>query len=60
MICPYAKDIGYEHIKGCTNTPKEQGIDSGNTAYLRPCTESCYNGDYLKCPLYMEPEEPEK
>ena len=54
MTCPYAKDIGYEHIKGCSLTPKEQGMDGVSSTYLSPCTEACYNGDYTKCPNYME------
>uniref|UniRef100_A0A6M3LZT1 Uncharacterized protein n=1 Tax=viral metagenome TaxID=1070528 RepID=A0A6M3LZT1_9ZZZZ len=56
MICPYAKDIGYEHIKGCALTHNEQG----NNTYLSPCTEACYNGEYKQCPCYVKPEETEK
>jgi len=58
MTCPYAKDMGYEYIKGCTVTPKEQG-GTGGSMYLRPCTMACYNGDYTKCPVYVEPKEVE-
>lgn len=54
MTCPYAIDIGYEHIRGCTLTPKEHGTDGGSTTYLSPCTETRYNGDYTRCPLYKK------
>jgi len=56
MTCPYAKEIGYEHIRGCALTPNK----GGNSSYLSPCTEACYNGDYKKCPVYREPEEAEE
>lgn len=60
IICPYAKDIGFGHIRGCTLSPTPPGEKSGGTIHLLACPEICYNGEYKKCPRYVDPEETEK
>jgi len=60
MICPYAKDIGNDHIRGCSVKPNKMGTEKGGiTTYYMPCTETCYNGDYTQCPYYKEAKPPQ-
>lgn len=57
MTCPYAKPIGYDHIRGYNVKPNRMIFVDGITTQFTPCTEACYLGDYTQCPFYREPEE---
>ena len=57
VTCPYAKQIGQTHIRGCGLKVNRTSTANGVSVYCPPCTEACYNGDYKKCPFYPKEAE---